>query len=117
MKDYSCKEPYINEKELISQLLAYLPNLDINEEYLLKKCKYEIERLHNLTNLINNHNEVKLTEHNTGTDELNLNINDKNKLKSYLIHVLKYGTSQERLEILKGIKTKFKLTNRVLWFD
>lgn len=35
-------------------------------------------------------------------------------VQEYLKHVLKFGTPEERVRILGGIQSKFKLTNRQL---
>jgi hypothetical protein len=35
-------------------------------------------------------------------------------LKEYLLHVLQYGTPEERVKILKGVNSKFILSDRQL---
>jgi len=58
---------------------------------------------------------LELTKYNDG---LNIDIQPKEEqiqmLKDYLLHVLQYGTPEERLKILGGIYSKFELIQRRL---
>jgi len=42
---------------------------------------------------------------------------DIQMLKDYLLHVLQYGTPEERVKILAGVNSKFQLTNRQLLLE
>lgn len=117
IKDYECREPYITEEDLVKQLLSYLPNLELNLEYLWKQFKEEIKRLNNLEVIVNNKNNsaIRLTPHNT-TKNLDDEISDDkiDMMRKYLAHILQFGTPDERFSILAGIKTKFELGSRHL---
>lgn len=57
----------------------------------------------------------ELTKHNTGTENSDEVLNSQAEIiREYLLHVLQYGTPEERLKILSGIKSKFDLKNRML---
>ncbi len=112
IKKYDCPEPYITEQELIQQLIGYLPTLELNTNYLLNEFDTEIKRLDNLKSTV-----LKIT----ATPDQNMDrIKDPNKetelelLRDYLLHVLQFGTPEERVKILKGVTSKFKLSNRQL---
>jgi DNA invertase Pin-like site-specific DNA recombinase len=116
-RDNYCPEPYITEEELIKQLIAFLPNMKLDTKYLWNSCNEEIKRLNNLQSIILLHKEQKvaLTKHNKGTPLLEeLTEVDINMIQDYLIHVLQFGTPEERHKILGGIKSRFILHNRVL---
>jgi hypothetical protein len=116
-RDNYCPEPYITEEELIKQLIAFLPNMKLDTKYLWNSCNEEIKRLNNLQSIILLHKEQKvaLTKHNQGTTLLEeLTAVDINMIQDYLIHVLQFGTPEERHKILGGIKSRFILHNRVL---
>jgi len=46
--------------------------------------------------------------------ELEINKVDKDILKEYLIYILKFGTAEERLEVMSAIKIQFILHNKKL---
>ncbi|OGK62586.1 hypothetical protein A2334_03575 [Candidatus Roizmanbacteria bacterium RIFOXYB2_FULL_38_10] len=116
-KDYTCKEPYITETELIKQLVVHLPNIKLKTSLLLSEFQNEITRLQHIKNTVlkEKNSKLELTKYNDG---LNIDIQPKEEqiqmLKDYLLHVLQYGTPEERLKILGGIYSKFELIQRRL---
>jgi hypothetical protein len=58
---------------------------------------------------------LELTKH---SDGLNVEVNSQEEqiqmLIDYLLHVLQYGTPEERIKILAGVSSKFKLVDRQL---
>jgi len=60
-------------------------------------------------------NVVETTPHNTG-DQSPIQYGETHieMLKEYLLHVLQFGTPEERLKILKGVNSKFSLRDRQL---
>lgn len=117
IKKYDCSEPYITEQELITQLIGHLPNIKLNTKYLMEEFENEVKRLQHLkATVIDKFTpRYELTEHNNGiqnTDEVSSSQTEI--IREYLLHVLQYGTPEERLKILNGIKTKFILTQRTL---
>lgn len=66
IRNYECKEPYITEKELIKQLIASLPKIKIDSEFLWQGFEDEIKRLNHLRGIMNQQaEEIRLTPHNT----------------------------------------------------
>ncbi len=115
IKKYDCKEPYIREEDLIKQLISYLPKLKLDINYLYREFEVEIKRLQHLkATVIDKYNpyNIQLTPHNTSSNKMNLSKTDV--VKDYVLHVLTYGTPEERLKILKGVKTRFLLSKRSL---
>jgi len=116
--DYSCKEPYITETELIKQLVVHLPNIKLKTTFLLSEFQNEITRLQHIKNnvLRERNSKLELTKYNDGN---NIVIQPKDEqiqmLKDYLIHVLQYGTPEERVKILTGLNSQFKLKDRRLY--
>ncbi|MBP7875833.1 recombinase zinc beta ribbon domain-containing protein [Candidatus Woesebacteria bacterium] len=117
IKKYDCKEPYITEQELIKQLIGYLPEIKLNTRYLLDEFETEVKRLqHFKATMIDKFNpRFELTQHNTrmqSGDEAS--VSQIEVIREYLLHVLQYGTPEERLKILGGMKSKFELKDRHL---
>lgn len=117
IKKYDCKEPYITEQELIKQLIGHLPEIKLNTKYLMAEFETEVKRLQHLkATVIDKFTpRFELTQHNTGagnTEEVSSSQTEI--LREYLLHVLQYGTPQERLKILGGVKSKFELRDRQL---
>ena len=114
-KDLDCKEPYVNEEDLIKQLVVLLPDIKLDSIYLWKEFKDEIKRLNHLKSIIENgkKDKVELTQHNT-YKSIELTLDDKENLmiKDYLVHVLQFGTPEERIKILAGIESKFEITDK-----
>ena len=116
-KDYRCKEPYITETELIKQLVVHLPNIKLKTSLLLSEFQNEIARLQHIKNTVlkERNSKLELTKYNDG---VNIEAQPKEEqiqmLKDYLLHVLQFGTPEERIKILDGVNTKFKLINRQL---
>lgn len=115
IKKYDCKEPYITEQELIKQLIGHLPEIKLNTKYLMAEFETEVKRLQHLkATVIDKFTpRFELTQHNTGagnTEEVSSSQTEI--LREYLLHVLQYGTPEERLKILGGVKSKFELKDR-----
>lgn len=110
--DYECDEPYITEEDLIQQLIGHINDIKINEKLITTRLKAEIERFHELRSQVlhqeyldGNLNQFDYPEKDPISDEM---------AKTYLLHTLKAGTSEERQLILSAIKTKFILRQREL---
>lgn len=118
IRDYDCKEPYITETELIKQLITLLPEIKLNISYLWQEFNDEIKRLNHLKGIIDQQNggdQIALTPHKTqGIKTFELSEQELQMLRQYLLHILQFGTPDERLKILAGIKSKFELRDRKL---
>lgn len=115
IKKYDCKEPYITEQELIKQLIGHLPQMKLNTKYLMAEFETEVKRLQHLkATVIDKFTpRFELTQHNTGNENTEeVSSSQTEIIKEYLLHVLQYGTPEERLKILGGVKSKFTLSDR-----
>jgi len=117
IKKYDCKEPYITEQELIKQLIGHLSEIKLNTKYLMAEFETEVKRLQHLkATVIDKFTpRFEVTQHNNGmqnTDEVSSSQTEI--IREYLLHVLQYGTPEERLKILGGVKSKFELRDRQL---
>jgi hypothetical protein len=110
-KDHYCREPYITEKEMINQLLMNLPIMKLDKKYLLSEFKEEIRRVDNMRKIIENTDFEKYEQSSRHIEELDIS---DIMIKDYLQHILQFGTPEERVSIMKGIKTKFMLRERRL---
>jgi DNA invertase Pin-like site-specific DNA recombinase len=118
IRDYDCKEPYITETELIKQLMIFSPEIKLNLTYMWQEFTDEIKRLNHLKGIIDQQKgkeDIALTPHKT-TGKMHSNISDQEQLmlRQYLLHILQFGTPEERLKILSGISSRFELTQRQL---
>lgn len=114
---YTCKEPYITETELIKQIIIHLPHLQLKTSFLLAEFQNEIARLQHIKNSVlkEQSSKLELTKHNDGlSEEAKPKEEQIQMLKDYLLHVLQYGTPEERIKILAGVSSKFKLVSRQL---
>ncbi len=115
IRDYDCKEPYITEKELIKQLITLLPRIKIDSDFLWQQFEDEIKRLNHLREIMKQQaEEIRLTPHNTQKTEAEITEEENQMLREYLLHILQFGTPEERKKILGGIKSKFELSDRRL---
>lgn len=117
VRDYYCEEPYITEEELIRQLICFLPQLKLNTKYLWNQFNDEIKRLTHLKGIINGQNNpaFELTPHKSKINgQLDLSEAENLMLQDFLLHILQYGTPEERIKILSGILTRFQLSQRKL---
>ena len=96
-----CKEPYIREEQLIEQMVAILGDLDIDRSQTKRKFDEEVGRYQ------------KLMEDVLGKSGATMPI-PRLDHKSYLRHVLKTGTKEEKRELLSCLKTEIRLANRTL---
>ncbi len=117
IKKYDCPEPYITEQELILQLIGHLPNIKLNTSYLMQEFETEVKRLQHLkATIIDKFTpRFEVTQHNTGVQNaVEMSASQTEIIREYLLHVLQYGTPEERLKILSGVKSKFELKSRQL---
>lgn len=119
IKKYDCPEPYITEEELIKQLIVLLPDIRLNTKYMMQEFEIEMKRLQHLKLTVLNKQKpvVETTPHNVNeNDDATTEYNDlqKDMLHDYLLHVLQFGTPEERIKILRGVKSRCILSNRLL---
>lgn len=97
-KDHNCKNPPINETDLIKQFELVVDKMNLNSIKVKEKMKKEIERIKKFYKVINGSNEI-------------IEINDSD-IKNYAKFILKSGEINEKREILENISDKIKLENK-----
>ena len=95
-----------------------LPEIKLHTTYLWNEFNDEIKRLNHLKGILNNNgqqDQISLTPHNTSKlVQSELSIEQTTMLRQYILHIFQFGTPEERLKILSGIKSKFELTKSKL---
>ncbi len=117
INDYDCHEPYITEAELIQQLVALMPQIKLDKEYIWNLFQDEIKRLNHLQQIMNLKNSVafETTPHRNKSKSIKaISGKETEMIRDYFLHILQYGTPEERQNILRGVKTIFKLRDREL---
>jgi len=117
IKDYDCPEPYITETELIRQIVALMPQIKLDKEYLWNLFQDEIKRLDHLQQIMQRKNgeAFETTPHrNNAKIAKVINQTESEMIKDYFLHILQYGTPEERQNVLTGVKTLFILKEREL---
>lgn len=97
--------------------MTLLPQVKLNTKYLWSEFEEEVKRLNHLKGIIYKQSEeiINLSPHRSkNTNQSDLSESESQMLQSYLLHILQFGTPEERLKILSGIKSKFELTKSKL---
>jgi len=100
-RDRFCKGGYINEEELIKQLVALIGRMEIDEEMIKKKFDEEYKR-------ITKFQRTFLSIRNNVQTEGDFNP------RRYTVYVLSQGTIEERRELLGSLKGRFLLENKMI---
>lgn len=101
-KDHFCKNPYINEDQLILQLEEIIDRLDINQLGARHIIDREIERHNKLRSSvlgIKNDKEIKEKEID---------------IRAYAKYLLKEGTIYEKRELLEQLRNKIILEDKII---
>ncbi|MCC7304319.1 recombinase family protein [bacterium] len=117
IKDYNCQEPYITEQELIKQLIALLPQIKLDMQYLWNLFQNEIKRLNHLKAIMNNKVDTLIVSSPHKSKEGGIkviSIREAEMIKDYFLHILQYGAPEERQNVLTGVETLFLLKERSL---
>ncbi len=112
--DYDCDQPYITEEDLVKQILAKIDEIEFDQEGVSKKLKNEIAHYHRLRADVL-HQEILDRQLKTFDYPLIEEKSDNEKLKDYIVHVLKTGFSEERQDIINLFKTKFILKDKQIF--
>ncbi len=96
-----CKERYIREEDLLSQLCKMIDKVDIDELAAVERIKQEIERLTKMISSLGGHAATaKVAEALPDID-----------VYACAKYILKEGTREEKRDLLLHIKTEFKILN------
>ena len=97
-----CREPYIREESLITQLIALIQDVAINSESVASKLKSELERFTAFSRGVLG----QVREINLKTDE--------EELKNYLLYLLTNGNREDKREVLGLLESKLYLKDEVI---
>jgi len=100
-RDKYCQCGYINEEEVIRQIIAIINTLDMSELGIKHKFKEEISR----------YNKFRKIALKNGVKEIEPEEFD---LKSYAIYLLTEGSTTEKRELLGNLRSRLVLKNKVL---
>ncbi len=114
--DYDCDQPYITEDDLVRQLLAKINDIEFDQKAIDEKMKQEIERYHRLRSDVL-HQEIFEQQLEAFDYPIIKEKSPEDRIRDYIIHVLKTGFSEEKQEILTLFKTRFILMDKELKID
>lgn len=109
--DYDCEQPYIPEDDLVKQILAKINEIEFDEKAIDEKMKQEIERYHRLRSVVL-HQEMFEQQMEVLDYPIIKEKSPEERIRDYVIHVLKTGYSEEKQEILALFKTRFILKDK-----
>ncbi|OHA89016.1 MAG: hypothetical protein A2653_01565 [Candidatus Zambryskibacteria bacterium RIFCSPHIGHO2_01_FULL_43_25] len=99
-RNRDCKCGYIREEEIIKQLIELMSNLELDQNFIMKKFNEERERAKKFQHQFYG---IKPVMSKVEFDP-----------KQYATYVLKQGTVEERREFLGSIKNKILLSNKLI---
>ena len=103
--DRYCKEKPIREENLVEQLLQLIDKLDVDEIKVEGKIEQEIEKYRKFSYIVLG----KETEFDHGPLEADV--------KNYAKHVLRYGTKDEKRELLNCFESKVEIRNKQIYIN
>ena len=103
-RDRNCKNKYIREKDLITELLKILDKVDINELGMRKKLEEEIARFNIFQRSVLGSTDK--IQKNTETD-----------IRNYAKYILKEGTTIEKRELLVNLRSRIIYKDKMLRLD
>lgn len=103
--DLDCPEPFINEDDLLAQLLLLIDRVALNKIQAQQKLVHEIEKFNKFTKQIFHQGDVISKE----IDRVNL--------RAYAKYVLREGEREEKRELLACLTTKIYLKERRIYLE
>lgn len=97
-KDRNCKNPFINENDLIKQFEKLFYKIDLNEILIKEKIKKEVEKIKDFNQFVLDN-----------TQEIDIQDID---IRDYCRFVLKRGNMQDKRELLECIKGKMIMKDK-----
>lgn len=101
-RDINCKEGYIEEKVLISQLVEIIDRIDLDRSGIKKKLEAEIER------------HKKFHSGIMGRADENYSVKDAD-IRNYARYLLTEGSMFEKRDLLTCLKSKINLKSKVIY--
>lgn len=99
-KDRNCKNKYIREEELITELLKIIDMVNINELGMRAKLEDEIRRFNKLQKIVNGRSGQALVED-----------NDVN-IRQYAKYLLKEGSKSDKRELLGNLRSRLSYKDK-----
>lgn len=99
-RDRNCKNKYIREEELITELLKIIDEVDINELGMRYKLEDEIKRFNKFQSAVLGNDTKQKPE------DVEVNI------RTYAKYLLKEGIISEKRELLANLKSRLKYQNK-----
>lgn len=99
-RDPHCNGGYLNEENLIFQLMEIIDQLSLDELGLRKRLKEEVERFHKFQNVL-------------GVEKQKIQTMDVD-IKNYAKYILKEGSVFEKRELLSHLKNRLIFTNKII---
>jgi len=103
-KDINCKEGYIEEKVLLSQLLGIVDKIDLDKSGIKKKLEVEIER------------HKKFHSGLMGKENIDYKARDID-IRNYAKYLLSEGSIFEKRDLLSCLKSKIFLKDKIIKLD
>lgn len=103
--DKNCKNTYLREDELISQLLGIVDKIDLNVIGIRSKLEKEIDRLNEFRNKV------------LGLSEEEKIQQKKLDLRAYVKYLLKEGSLEEKRELMQSFKSKLVLVDKKVFLE
>lgn len=100
-RDRNCKNKYIREEDLITELLKILDKVNINELGMRKKLEEEITRFNIFQRSV-----LGLTD--------KIKNNSDTDIRNYAKYILKEGTTIEKRELLANLRSRILYKDKVL---
>ena len=83
----------------------------------MNEFEVEIKRLEHMKSSVigSGASNYEATPHNTTTQiQVRKTVTTDDMLREYLLHIFQYGTPEERIKIIRGINSRFTLSQREL---
>ncbi len=100
-KNLHCKNKYLREEELVSQLIQFMDKIDVNELGMRQKFEEEVGRYNKFRKDV-----LQLTEKSLSRDEVDVKI--------YAKYVLREGSNEEKRELLALLKGRLIVDGKVV---
>ena len=103
-KNRQCKNLYLREEELTDQLIGLLDTVDLNKTGVQMKFEEELRRFNKFQRGVLGAKNPKAKHEDID-------------LKTYAKYTLREGTNEEKRELMGCLKSKIKLTNKIIVVD
>ncbi len=100
-KDRFCKNSYLREEELISQLIQLIDKMDFNQKGIQHKFEDELKRFNKFQRGV-----LQQSDPNAKHTDIDL--------KVYMKYILKEGSNEEKRELMGFLQSRIKIANKVV---